>query len=275
MIKITKVSMVLAAMGTMCICAAVHAVETDLNKMLNEKSPALVTVKFVLKVSMGQKFGGDNESDTEITGVMIDPKGMVLCSNTQLGGFVSMMKSMMGSMGSQFSATPTDLKVLVGDDTEGREAELVARDTELDLAWIRMKSPADKPYDYVDFSKAAKVSVGDTIVSLRRLGKYFGRQAAIAESRIGGVIQKPRELLLPASALGTSLGSPVFVRDGQPLGMIIMQVPEAEGSAENPMAMMSRMSGMQDMMAGFILPAATIIKATERAMATSGSAESK
>ena len=42
---------------------------------------------------------GDQESDSEVTGVMIDPKGLVLCSNTQLGGFTGIMKQFMGPMG--------------------------------------------------------------------------------------------------------------------------------------------------------------------------------
>lgn len=248
------------------------AADIDLNKMLAEKGPSLVTVKFVLKISMGQMFGGDQESDTEITGVLIDPKGLVLCSNTQLGGFVSMMKSMMGSMGGQMSATPTDLKVLIGDDAEGKDADLVARDTELDLAWIRLKSPSEVPLPYVDFSKASKLSVGDDMFAMRRLGKFFARTPIITECRIGGITQKPRELMIPSAALGSGMGAPVFTASGQPAGIIIMQVPESEGS-DNPMAMMGRMAGMQDMMSGFILPSAAIVKATERALATTASSD--
>ena len=254
----------------------VHAAGVDLGKMLTDKGQALVTVKFVLKVSMPGMFGGggDHESDTEITGVLIDPKGLVLCSNSQLGGFVSMMKSMMGPMGSQMTATPTDLKVLIGDDTEGKEADLVARDTELDLAWVRLKTPSDQALPFVDFAKSSKIAVGDDVFALRRLGKFFARTAIISECRIGGVTQKPRELMIPATALNAAMGAPVFASDGQPAGIIVMQVPEAEDGGENPMAMLGRMSGMQDMMSGFILPSAAIVKATQRALATA-SEESK
>lgn len=264
-----------AVLLLMVPAATAYGGDINLNKMMTEKGDSLVTVKFVLKISMGQMFGGDQESETEITGVMIEPKGLVICSNTQLGGFIGMMKSMMGSMGSQMSATPSDLKVLIGDDTEGRDADLVARDTELDLAWIRIKTPGDKPFAYVDFAKAGKAAVGDDVFVLRRLGKYFARTAVISECRIGGVTQKPRELMLPSTPLSSSLGAPVFAADGQPAGIIVMQMPDSDGSTDNPMAMMGRMSGLQDMMSGFILPAATIVKATERALATAGTGESK
>jgi hypothetical protein len=97
----------------------------------------------------------------------------------------------------------------------------------------------------------------------------------VAECRIGGITQKPRELMIPTGGLGSSLGAPVFAANGQPAGILVMQVPEAEGSADNPMALLGRVFGMQDMMTGFILPSATVVKATERAMATPGPRESK
>lgn len=264
-------AMVIAAI----LASTTRAADIDLNKMLNEKGPAVVTVKFVLKISMGQMFGGDQESETEISGVLIDDKGLVLCSNTQLGGFIGMMKSMMGSMGGEMSATPTDIKVLIGDDTEGKEADLVARDTELDLAWVRLKTPSEKALAFVDFGKSAKLAIGDRVFSLRRLGKYFARTAVISESRIGGQTQKPRDLYSTASGLDASMGAPVFGADGQPAGLIVMQMPDGQDAGDNPMAMMGRLSGMQDMMGGFILPAATIVKATERALATAKEGESK
>ncbi len=258
----------LVLVGLACSRCAIAAEAIPYDKFLAERGPMLVTVKFVLKVSMGSMFGGDEETDTEITGVMIDAKGLVLCSNTQLGGFIGMLKSMMGSMGGEMSATPTDLKVLVGDDTEGRDAELIARDTELDLAWVRIKEPGEKEYAYVDFAKSAKPAIGDTVISIRRLGKFFARSAVVAEGRIGGTTSKPRELLIPTGGLAGGLGAPVFDASGKPVGVMVMQAPEAEDSGGNPMAMLGRMSGMQDMMSGFLLPADIVVKATERALAT-------
>ena len=100
-------------------------------KLLSDTTPALVTVKFVLKIE-GQM--GKRESETEITGLMVDPTGLVLCANSKLG-----LPRIMRSFG---SATPTDIKILIGDDTEGLEAKVMARDTELDLAWVKIKDLA-------------------------------------------------------------------------------------------------------------------------------------
>lgn len=238
-------------------------------KLLKEKTSAIVTIKFTLKVNMGGMFGGgEQENESEVNGVMIDEKGLVLCSNTQLSGFIGMMRQFMGPMGGNITATPTDLKVLVGDDTEGRDAEIVARDTELDLAWVRMKEPGEQKYAYVDFSQSAVPKVGQQVYVLRRMGKYFARCAVAADGRIAGTTAKPRDLYVPAGNVGAAHGLPVFLADGKPVGVVVMQVPESEGDASNPLAMLGRMSGMQDMMSGLILPAAEVVKATQRALET-------
>ena len=243
------------------------------SKLLTDKSPAIVSIKFVLKVNMGAMFGGgqEQESESEVNGVLIDAKGLVLCSNTQLAGFVGMMKQFMGEMGSQMTATPTDIKVLVGDDAEGKEAEIIARDTELDLAWVRIKNPGEAPFPFVDFSQSASAKVGEEVYAVRRLGKFFARSTVAAEGRIAGTTTKPRDLTIPTGNIGTAYGMPVFGAGGKPIGVVVMQVPESEGSDGNPMAMLGRMSGMQDMMNGFILPAAEVVKATKRALETAAS----
>lgn len=241
-------------------------------KLLADKSPAVVTVKFVLKVNMGAMFGGgqEEETETEINGVFIDAKGLVLCSNTQLAGFVGMMKQFMGEMGSQISATPTDIKILAGDDAEGKEAEIIARDTELDLAWVRIKTPGEVPFPFIDFSQSSTAKIGQEVFALRRMGKFFARTTVAADGRIAGATSKPRDLLVPTGAVGMAHGLPVFHPDGKPIGVVIMQVPDSDDSGGNPMAMLGRMSGMQDMMNGFILPAAEVVKATKRALETAG-----
>ncbi|MFQ5495023.1 MAG: serine protease [Phycisphaerae bacterium] len=262
--------LVLAALVTTAASRAVAADAINYQSVLAARSSALVTVKFVLKLKMGGMMGGmgDQETDTEITGVVIDPKGVVLCSNTQLGGFTALLSRMMGPMGGSLTATPTDLKVLVGDDTDGVEAKLIARDTELDLAWVKMNEAPEKALAHVDFSKAARPKVGDHVVGIRRMGKYFARQAIVIEGRIGGTVNKPRDLYVPSLAIATAQGLPVFTADGRVIGVTIMQMPESDDAAPNPLAMLSSLTGMQEMMSGLILPAADVMKATKRALAS-------
>lgn len=234
----------------------------DYQKIVQEKSPAFVTVKFILQVKMGGM--GDNESEMEITGVMIDPKGLVLTSNTQLGGIGGMMRQ----FGREISTTPTTIKVLLGEDTEGLEAKLIARDSELDLAWVQIKNPGEKKFASIDLAGSAPAKVGQTIFSIRRAGKFLDRIPVLVESRVAGIAKKPRQLYVPTLPLSSVLGLPVFTADGKVLGVAIMQMPSEDEEDQNPAAMFSRMSSMQEMMYGFVLPAKDVIEATQRAKQT-------
>jgi hypothetical protein len=264
-----------AITGAVCSAPADSEVEAACQKLVKDQTSALVTVKFVLKVKMGGPFGsmGDQENEEEAGGVMIEPSGLVLVSNTQLGGFAGMMRRFMGSMAGEISAIPTDLKVLVGDDTEGVEAELLARDTELDLAWVKIKEPGDKRFAAADLSKSAKPRLGQKLLVLSRMGKYFDRTPLVRETRIAGFASKPRELYVLSGAGG--LGLPVYTADGQLVGVTIVQMPEALDAAANPFAMLGQASELESSMGGLILPAEEVLKATKRAQETAakGAAE--
>lgn len=254
-------AMVLAMLAAGAASARAQA-PAEYQKVLHEKSPAFVTIKFVLKMKMGGM--GESETESEITGAMIDPKGLVICSNTQLGGIAGFMRS----MGREVSATPTDIKVLAGEDTEGLAAKVMARDTELDLAWVQIKDPGEKKFDYVNLKDAADGKVGQPVLGVRRMAKYFDRVTVIGETRVAGVTKKPRKLYVPTLPLTSSLGLPVFTPDGKVLGVAVLQMPSDEDQEESPAAMFSRMSSLQDMMSGMILPAADVIEATQRARQT-------
>lgn len=223
--------------------------QADIYKtLLEEKAPTLVTVKFLLRME-GQF--GKRESEAEITGIMIDPKGLVLCANSKLGA-----PRRFGS------ATPTDIKVLVGDDIEGMPAKLLARDTELDLAWVRVEEPGDKTFEFVDIKDPGEPAIGDRLYAPRRMAKFFDRTPVIADGRLAGRAKKPRDLLVP-TGLSLDAGQPVFTEGGKLVGIVSLQLPEDEEFEANPMAFMSI---GRDIGGGLILPTAQVNKATERAL---------
>ena len=235
----------------------------EYNRFVAEKAPVLVTLKFVLKIK-APAFG-DQEAEAEATGIVIDPSGLILCSNTPMGGFVSAWsRSMPG--GGDISATPTDIKVLIGDDTEGLEATLITVDSELDLAWLKIKEPGERKFAALDFSKAATPKLGDRLLVVRRMGKYFDRIPAVTEDRVGAIARKPRGLYVPSMGQFQSMiGLPVYNAAGQVVGMTVMQSMDDEDVDMNPMSSFSQMEDMQDLASGLVLPAADIVRATEAA----------
>jgi S1-C subfamily serine protease len=174
----------------------------------------------------------------------------------------------LGSRAGEFTATPTDIKVLIGDDVEGVPADLVARDTELDLAWLRIKDPREEAYACIEFAEGASVEMGTPVVGIRRMGKYFGRIAVILEGRVGGVARKPRDLYVPTGDLASEFGIPVFTKSGQVVGMTVLQLPGAEDMESDASSKFGGLSGLQESAGGFILPAADVAKASCRALET-------
>jgi hypothetical protein len=213
---------------------------------------AYVIVKFVLKM---QSDSDSYEHETEISGMMINETGLVLCASSQLGAPRYMRR--------YGTATPTDLKILIGEDTEGVAAKVTARDTELDLAWVQIKEPGKKKYEFLDLNKSATPEIGSNLMFMRRMAKYFDRATIVTEGRLVGRTHKPRELLVPSGGMNLDSGLPVYDGKGVLLGIVVLQLPDDEELQSNPMAF----AGIgRDVSNGLILPAAEVVKATARAL---------
>jgi hypothetical protein len=229
------------------------ATETgEYQQIIDRYGEALVAVKLVLKFE-GGGFGEGGERETETVGVMIDPKGVVMCSSLKTGGVPN-------RGGDMPTITPTDVKVLIADDAEGKPAKLITRDSELDLAWVKIDEPGEKPYVHVDLSKSESAVLGQRLFALDRMGKFFDRAPVISEGRVRGVAHRPRELYIPTEALVSDLGLPVFNAEGVVVGIVIVQVPDPESIGAG--------GGLfgEDGARPMILPAAEALKATQRAL---------
>lgn len=250
--------------------AAAQTAGPDLAKVLAERAPAVVTVQLVVQVKMGGQMGSmvgeKQEFQTEASCVAIDPKGIVLCSNTLLGGYMSILQRAMGGK-VEMSATPTQIKVFVGDDPKPLDAKLLVRDSDLDLAWLEVKVPEGRTFAYVDLARSATPKVGDAFLGVRRLDKYFDRTPTIYEGKIGGTIKKPRTLYVPTEAVESALGLPALTPAGEVLGILVLQYPDAESEGDGGLfGRLGASARMQDLVRGFILPAADVVKATKRAL---------
>jgi hypothetical protein len=184
-------------------------------RLIAQSSDALVAVKFVLQLK-GAK-GSDRSSEEEAFCLLLDPSGIVLCPSGYIGIAPQSLRRSMGGM----SATPTEFKVLVGDDPEGYEARLLARDADLELAWLQIKAPGKK-LPALDLSARPQPQVGDKLLTLQRTPRYLGRAPIVSENALGGTATRPRPLLMLAG-LGLAPGVPVFSNAGVLVGVTIAQ----------------------------------------------------
>jgi len=233
--------------------AAVRAPEPNYASIMADRAPSLALIKFILSFDGG---GGQSQDvEGEAMAVMIDPKGLLVMSGTEIGQRKGM------------SVNVKELKVCIGDDTEGVLAKLVGRDSELDLAWLRIEKPSDKGYTVIDPAKSAVPKVGDTIVGLDKMGKYFDRTPVVFTTMVGGITKKPRELFIPspgASLQTFFIGTPFFNAGGEFVGMSVIQMPNADSEEGMNSRSRERLTRFDQ---GFkILPAAEIVSATARAV---------
>lgn len=223
--------------------------EKEYEQLRQAYASALVTIKYLEKT---QGSYGDFQGEKEITGVMIEPTGLVLCSNTQLG------------RSSRYwgRSIPTEIKILSGDDTEGLDAKFVARDTELDLAWLQIKEPGERKFPHLDLRGAARDPVrpklGERLLTMGVMGKYFGKEVLVTEGYIAGRTRKPRDLYVSRGDMDNDPGLPVFTPQGKLVGFECLQRPDADEVTGSRSDMTTRGFGL-------ILPLATVAKATERA----------
>ncbi len=219
-------------------------------EILKTNMAAVVTVQMVVKVS--SSFGGGNtqeqESKEEATGTIIRPDGLTVLSLSSTDPS-SIFKTMSGGDANfKMDAQLNDIKLLLHDNTE-IPAEVVIRDVELDLAFLRPLVKPAAPLAFVDLTNQGTVELLDRVVTLNRLGRVANRVFSASFEYIDAVVEKPRTYYIPGNdPTSTSQGSPVFRLDGKVVGLFVLRAISAEAGE----------GGRRNSVIPIILPAADI-----------------
>jgi hypothetical protein len=228
---------------------------------------AVLTVQVVVKMkfSVPGLGGQDNESKQDVTATVVDPSGLAVLSLSSIepGNMLENLMAGMADEDAKFKMETelTDVKMLLDDGSE-LPAEVVLRDKDLDLAFVRPKTKPASPMAALDLTKSSTAQVLDQVITLNRLGKAAGRAYAVSVERITAVVQKPRLFYIPDSTMtSTSQGSPGFTTDGNLLGIFVIRSVSSKGSG------MSMFSMQPEGLTGIILPAADVLKAAKQAPA--------
>jgi S1-C subfamily serine protease len=235
-------------------------------EIFKQHQHAVVTVQAAIKVS-APGAAKSTEAKQDLTGTVMDPSGLTVlalsaCDPSEM--YQRMMSEEAGKY--KLDIEVTDLRILLNDGTE-IPAEIVLRDKDLDLAFIRPKSKLTTPTPAVDFTRSASVQVLDQVITLNRLNSAAGRAYAASVERINALIQKPRTFYIPDSSMtATTLGSPAFSLDGKIVGVFVMRAISGKGGASR---------NYRDNMTTIILPADDILKAAKQAPEAKGGGEKK
>ena len=232
----------------------------------NQRS--VVTVQLVIKskVSFPGMGGQSNESRQDATASVIDPSGLCVLSlsATDPGGMVQEMLG--GMMSDEESRVKMDselslVRILLDDGTEV-PAEVVLRDKDLDLAFIRPKAKLAAPLAALDLANSGKAEVFDQVIALNRLGSVAGRAYAGSVERISAVVERPRPFYVPETSMTTTgLGAPAFTLDGKVLGVFVMRSLKSKGGG----GALGMLSNPEQAFAAIIVPAQDVLKAAKQA----------
>ncbi|MBX3180538.1 MAG: trypsin-like peptidase domain-containing protein [Candidatus Hydrogenedentes bacterium] len=223
--------------------------------ILENHRAAVVTVQMVVKIS--SSFGGstnENESKEEATGTVISPDGLTVLALSSTDPS-SIYKTMMGG-GQDFrmDSQINDLKMLMHDNTE-IPAEVVIRDVELDLAFIRPLKKPEAPMAHVSLEENGEVQLLDRVVTLNRLGRVANRVFSASFEYIDAVVERPRRYYIPGNdPTSTTQGSPVFRLDGKLVGVFVLRAISAEASA----------GARRNNVMPIILPAADVLEGVQQ-----------
>jgi hypothetical protein len=261
----------MAVGGIALYCAtafSAEGVESQGRAILEKHQKAVVTVQLVIKQKFSMMGMGseENESKEEVTGFVIDPSGLVVLSlsATDPGSlYENMMSAMAGDASDKFKmeSNVSDVKILLDDGAE-IPGQIVLRDRDLDLAFVRPLQPPAQPLPWIDVSQSGEVQVLDQVVALNRLGKVAGRVCSVNLERIQAVVRRPRTFYVPGNdPTHSGLGSPVFTMEGNVVGIITLRAIKGETGR----GMMGLMGGMQENMMPIVVPTADIQEVAKQA----------
>jgi hypothetical protein len=186
-------------------------------RSLTEKhGAAVVTVKFVMSVTAS---GKEERVEDRTQALVVSADGLLLVPDRA----VSMdFKQLMGGNAGQAAAPvakSSEFRVRLAGSEDWLPADLVTRDTQLGLAWLRLRKPV-AGLNFVDLDHGVLAEPGMTFFSLLRTSDEWGGVPVFRAGFVMGETRTPKTLLLVEGVPGMA-----FSADGAPMGYVDVDFP--------------------------------------------------
>ncbi|MBS0456253.1 MAG: hypothetical protein JSS44_02815 [Proteobacteria bacterium] len=207
----------IAWLAPMCATATTQSQAEDARQfkaVMELRGETAVPVKFVMSVSSG---GAEQQQEGQTQGTLVSADGLILVPGRVVSidlGALSRGGGLGGTVGSLGSAKSRQFRVRLPSSDEWVPADLVTRDTELGIAWIRLRHPKGK-LAWVNFSEPAKVVLGTQLFTVMRTSDQFGAVPVIRAGYVLGETAMPRHEWLVDGSPGVA-----FDGDGKPAGYV-------------------------------------------------------
>jgi hypothetical protein len=222
----------------MCFAAQADEAAEAGRAVAEEHGDAVVTMSMTASMSF---FGQEQQQEVEAPAMVIGADGLTVTSLAATDPF-ELVKQMLGGMMAEmgdfdFKTELERLELIFPDGTEV-PADIVLRDKDLDLAFLRPREPLDEPVDFIDLSKGAEAQILDRVVLMKPLGKVGRRELSVRTPRIDAVIEKPWKLYVLRSGrpmeVVNMVGATVMDMDGRCLGLATLRGAPVTPMDEEP-----------------------------------------
>lgn len=230
-------------------------------QVLERVQQNIVTVRTVIKVDVKAEGESEsNESKFTLQGVVLTDDGLVITSGVLLSS--ESFKQLLGldDESVSFTITPQSFKVIFGAETQEYEAKLVATDSQLGIAFLKITNLEGRTMTPIAFTNE-ELSVGKEVISVSRLPKGYDYAPYFSTGRIISEVSKPRKAFLIEGNI-TELGLPVYNMKGEAVGVLIIL---QHGLKDEEVDFGFRSNFGDDSRAAFVLPTAALRPLIEQA----------
>ena len=178
--------------------------------LVDQHADAIVTVKFVMSVTSS---GNEQRVEDRTQAALVGPGGLLLIPDRAVSlDFAAFGGSTPGQAAPV--AKSSEFRVRLADSEDWLSADLVTRDAELGIAWLRLRNaPADLPY--IDLTKGEKGEPGMVFFSLLRTSDDWGAGPVFRPGLVLGETRTPTYRLMVDGVPGLA-----FSHEGKPMGFV-------------------------------------------------------
>jgi hypothetical protein len=172
---------------------------------------AVVTVKFVMSVTAS---GKEERIEDRTQALLVSADGLLLVPDRAVSIDFRQLTGSGKAQGAAPVAKSSEFRVRLAGSEDWLPADLVTRDTQLGLAWLRLRS-APLKLEFVDLDHGIRAEPGMTFFSLLRTSDEWGGVPVFREGFVMGETHTPKTLLLVDGVPGMA-----FSADGSPMGYV-------------------------------------------------------
>ena len=215
MMKFFSLIAVLVVLGFTLVVPEASAQERDYRPIYQsltaKHAAAVVTVKFVMSVTTS---GKEERLQDRTQALLVSADGLLLIPDRAVSiDFKQLMGSGKGQ-GPTPVAKSSEFRVRLAGSDDWLPADLVTRDTQLGLAWLRLRN-APAGLSFVNLDENVRAEPGMTFFSLLRTSDEWGGVPVFHPGFIMGETHTPKSVLLVDGMPGVA-----FSAAGQPMGYV-------------------------------------------------------